>query len=121
MHAPLTTDEPFNGEDNWYFSFKNCTTPYPRNSNEQIITLSNSGDYFDLIIARWMHHYSPILKIFSPKIHLISPIPTQKNIFSTQQKFAIQKFSQTRKKKFSSNFLLILKKRVDESWELSTG
>ena len=29
MHAPLTTDEPFNGEDNWYFSFKNCTTLIP--------------------------------------------------------------------------------------------
>ena len=29
MHASLTTDEPFNGEDNWYFSFKNCTTLIP--------------------------------------------------------------------------------------------
>ena len=95
MHASLTTDEPFNGEDNWYFSFKNCTTLIPEIRMNKlllcqiaviILISSLQGEWTGLYylpnpkIRILPNSYPKILKILRSEMTMVSlsPNPTRK-------------------------------------------
>ena len=110
MHASLTTDEPFNGEDNWYFSFKNCTTLIPEIRMNKLLLCQIA---VIILISSLQGEWTGLYYLPNPKIRIL-PNSYPKILKILRSEMTMVSLSPNPTRKFFSPKNPKIKKRVDE-------